>query len=628
MKFSILSKRMLENDDIKGIVNRIKSYEAIFTLNQKESLGLNFNLFTSLTLKDYDSVSNVGAVYDIPFTKSDEGTIRSQNYYDYYYTLPIIKFEEIRDSSQIISEDENTLTILYGRGLTSSVSGSDTLQKINMDLMMGDITESNHKKTIFLSKDGKKTQLRIFKNKQTGEEYVFMKKKDDGSFDDSIDIQATFIGVISPLTWTVDKKTGLTICNNPLFLSEKCGCKYDKSALSKFLESDEFIEELGMYQEKKQENSPKISNPFGENKTKLTLEQKIRRILMGGNRIPYLVGHPGIGKTQIAKSINKNCLSFNIATFTPDAFTGKTSIIPGDKIITQEGAKTVEHNEKGRTATTEPEWHTKLVEMSNRCRQSNERCVLLLDEFDKLTPNMQVFINGIVDSPRTIAGWEIPDNVDIILAGNTEEYSDAAFNISGEVASRLTKMVVSAESINWLKWASKHDIDPIVRAYLHNFPNKIIQDVKDKDGDYDYALSLTPRSWDQKISEELKVSRKIQAYPYLEPYMDQKNREEFEEFISVYFELGVEEILKGNIPFDVFDLTHDRIQIIINCLIATATTEEDVTNALTFIRQNNLNEYLALFEKRWTEINDTDEDILKLKLAKNGLGERRKGYGK
>ena len=140
------------------------------------------------------------------------------------------------------------------------------------------------------------------------------------------------------------------------------------------------------------------------------------------------------------------------------------------------------------------------------------------------------------------------------------------------------------------------------------------------------ALAGEGRS--KKISEELKASRKIQAFPYLEPYMDKKNREEFEEFISMYFELGVEEILKGNIPTDVFDLTHDRIQIIINCLIATATTEEEITNALTFIRQNNLSEYQALFEKRWIEINDTDEDILRLKLAKSSFGERRTGYGK
>ena len=624
MAFTILSKRMLENNDIKEIVDRIESFEAIFTYDQRNELGDdNLNYCVDIILKEYKKKKKRGFRY-----RPGDDDVLPYEYENYGYVLPIIRFEEIKDSSQIISEDNDTFTIQYGSGLTAHVSTSDVLQKINMDSMMGDIVETNRKITIFLSKDGKKTKLRVFKNQQTGEEYVFMKKKDDGTFDDSLDVQALFIGIISPLEWTVDKKTGLAICKNPLFLSEKSGCDYDKSALAKFLESDEFVEELGMHQEKKQEKSLYANNPFGEKNRKLNLEQKIKRILMGEKRIPYLVGHPGIGKTQIAKSINKNCLSFNIATFTPDTFTGKTSIIPGDKIITHDGDKTIEHNEKGRTAITEPEWHTKLVEMSNRCRQSNERCVLLLDEFDKLTPNMQVFINGIVDNPRTIAGWEIPDNVDIILAGNTDEYSDAAFNISGEVASRLTKVEVLAEAIDWLKWASKHEIDPIVRAYLHNFPNKIIQDVKDKNGDYDYARSLTPRSWDQKISEELKAARKICEYPFLEPYMDKKNRDEFEEFISMYFELGVEEILKGNISSDVFDLTHDRIQIIINCLIATATTEEEITNALTFISQNNLSEYQALFEKRWIEINNTDEDILRLKLAKSCLGERSSGYGK
>lgn len=621
MAFSILSKRMLENDDIKRIVSSIKDYGTIFTLEQQRSFDINFNISTQLVLKDYDSIANRGDTYII------DGNIMRGDIYSYNYTLPIIRFAEIKDDSQIISEDEDKFIVQYGSGLTSRVSTSDALQKINNNSMMGDIVETNRKVTILLSKDGTKTQLRVFKNQQTGEEYVFMKKKDDGSFNDNFDIQATFVGIVSPLIWTVDKKSGLAICNNPLFLSERSRCDYDQSALAKFLESDQFLEELGVNQEKKQEKSPSVNNPFGEKKAKLNLEQKIKRILMSEKRIPYLVGHPGIGKTQIAKSINKNCLSFNIATFTPDTFTGKTSIIPGDKIITRDGDKTVEHNEKGRTAITEPEWHTQLVEMSNSCHQSNERCVLLLDEFDKLTPNMQVFINGIVDNPRTIAGWVIPDNVDIILAGNTEEYSDAAFNISGEVASRLTMLEVTADAIDWLKWASKHDIDPIVRAYLHNFPNKIIQDIKDKDGEYDYALSLTPRSWDQKISEELKVSRKIREFPYLEPYMDEKNRKEFEEFISLYFELEVEEILKGNIPADIFDLTHDRIQTIINCLIATAITEEEIINALKFISQNNLNEYQALFEKRWAEINNTDEDILKLKLAKSSLGERRTGYG-
>lgn len=625
MAFSILSKELLRRTEIKEIVDKTEEYASIFTLKQQRDFNIEFGISTYLTLKEFDA--NQTYNYERNFVYEILNKSFNVHSFQYGYVLPIVRIDEIRDNSQIISEDEDTFTIQYGRYLTSRVSESAILQNINMNLMLGNIAETDRRITIFLSKDGKKTQLRVFKNEKTGEEYVFMKKNEDGTFNDSLDLQATFVGIVSPLEWTVDRKTGLAICKNPLFLSERCECEYDKSSLSKFLESDEFIKELGII-EKKEKKNVSVNNPFGEKKGKLSLEQKIRRILMGEKRIPYLVGHPGIGKTQIAKSINKNCLSYNIATFTPDAFTGKTSIVPGDKVIIQDGEKTVEHSEIGRTATAEPEWYTKLIKMSNKCRNSNERCVLLLDEFDKLTPNMQVFINGIVDNPRTIAGWEIPDNVDIILAGNTEEYSDAAFNISGEVASRLTKVEVSADAIDWLKWASKHDIDPIVRAYLHNFPSKIIQDVKDNDGGYDYALSLTPRSWDQKISEELKASRKIKSFPYLDPYMDKKSREEFEEFIAMYFELSVEEILKGNLPSDIFDLTHDRIQIIINCLIATATTEEEIINSLLFIKQNNLSEYQALFEKRWMEINESDDDILKLKLAKNDLNERSSGYGK
>ena len=619
MAFSILSKRLLEDENIHKIVNSVLT-KPVFSMNilanwfwvKTNGLGT----FPFIILQDYDSFDKKGIVYVDRLTSYriewSEGKCE---------VLPIINFAEIRDNSQVISEDEDTLTIQYGRGLTNGrFVSKDTLELVNQASKMGKLEESGRKITIFLAEDGTKTQLRVFQDEVNWREYVFMTRKSDGSFDDSFNPEATFVGEVAPLTWIVDKKSGIAICENRLFLVDAFHCSYSQSALASFLASDEFMKELGVQPQKKQEKKKAFTNPFGDKKEKLTLEQKIRRILIGGTRIPYLVGHPGIGKTQIAKSINPNCLSFNMSTFTPDAFTGKTSIIPGDKIITQDGNRTVEHNEKGRTATAEPELYTKLLEMSNRCRESHERCVLLLDEFDKLTPNMQVFINGIVDNPRTIAGWEIPDNVDIILAGNTEEYSDAAFSISGEVASRLTRVDVSAEAIDWLKWASKHNIDPIVRAYLHSFPNKIIQDVKDADGAYDYALSLTPRSWDQKISEELKGSRITHSFPYLQPYMDEKNREEFEEFISMYFELGVEEILKGNIS-DAFLGDFAHVQMIINCLIATATTEEEIVNAMKFIKRNNLSEYESLFEHNWQRINDTDEDILRFRLAKNSLSE-------
>ena len=629
MAFSILNRRLLENNSIKKIVNRLREF-TVFNNVQQEALGIDTSIIKEIILRDYDGSSNRGFYYQ-------NGRIVSA-FNQHNFVLPIIRFDEIKEESQIISEDDDTLTIRYGRHIVLSVTTDDERRKIKVANMMGNLVETDKEVTFLLENDGTKVKLRVFKDAETGKEFVFLSRQAQekgvllssrrDTIDDNVNADATYIGIVGDLTWTVDKETGIAICNTTPFLSEKSQCEYDKSALKTFLESDEFSEELGVKAQIKKKKEVSKS-PFGDKKEKLNLEQKIRRVLVGGKRIPYLVGHPGIGKTQIAKSINKNCLAFNLATFLPDTFSGKTGIVPGDKTIIKDGDKTIEHSEPGKTATTEPEWHVQLVEMSNRCRQNNERCVLLLDEFDKLTPNMQVFINGIVDDPRTIAGWIIPDNVDIILAGNSEEYSDASFKISGEVASRLTKMEVKVDYIDWLKWASKHDIDPIVKAYLAVFPKKIIVDVKDENDEYDYAKSLTPRSWDQKISEELKGARKSVVQPYLEPYMDEKERKDFEDFMNLYLELNVEEILKGNIPKDIFDLTYDKIQIIISCLFATARTEDEIYNSLLFIDYYKLNEYRVLFEKMWITINSSDDDILKFKLAESRMDERRfSRYGK
>ena len=627
MKFTVLNKKLLENESILELIYNVRMYPTIFSREQILKFNINTDDLKFLILSDFNQQTKKYLVHLLLLrTKDVNEQIHEYNTNSLYDVLPIINYNDIKNGSTITSEDEFTYKITYGKYFSSRVDGGPTIEKIKMANLKGNLVESGQKITIALYNDGRKIKLRVYKNVVTNEEFVFMSTDTENKINDNPSENADFIGRVKPVKWTVDKITNLAICDYPLFLAENLVTTYESSELNKFLESEEFMQELGVTKVEKEEKT--YSSPFGDKKEKLSLEDKIKRILMSEKRIPYLVGHPGIGKTQIAKSINKNCLAYNLATFTPDTFSGKTSIIPGDKIITKDNDRVIEHNERGRTATAEPEWHSKLVAMSNKCYETNERCVLLLDEFDKLTPNMQVFINGIVDSPRTIAGWEIPANVDLILAGNTEEYSDAAFNISGEVASRLTKLEVTADTIDWLRWANKHDIDPIVKAYLYNCPEKIIQDVKNKDGEYDYALSLTPRSWDQKISEELKASRKIGEYPYLEPYMNDSTRKEFEEFITLYFQLGIEEILKGNIPEDILLHNLSRVQTIIMCLIATVSTEEEIENALKFIELSHQKEYQAVFKNIWLKINSSDEDILKFRLAESTINERTTSHGK
>ena len=79
MAFSILNKKMLENDDIKRIVTQLKDYEAIFNLNQQRNFGFDFYIGTRITLKEYDSVKNEGVLY-LPYRDVFIGDIDDYGY--------------------------------------------------------------------------------------------------------------------------------------------------------------------------------------------------------------------------------------------------------------------------------------------------------------------------------------------------------------------------------------------------------------------------------------------------------------------------------------------------------------------------------------------------------------------
>ena len=65
MAFSILNRRLLENEDIKNIVDKTKNFASIFTYDQQQSLGISFDLETKLTLKDYDSLQKNNFFYAV-----------------------------------------------------------------------------------------------------------------------------------------------------------------------------------------------------------------------------------------------------------------------------------------------------------------------------------------------------------------------------------------------------------------------------------------------------------------------------------------------------------------------------------------------------------------------------------
>ena len=589
-----------------------------------------FVMSWKISISDYDNMIDGAQSINVFYNNNRDG----EDYFEVRYfsdesLTPIITYKSIKDDEKfkIIEEDEDRLIVEYGSYPQTKIINPDIFNNLVMKFHTA-ILEEVGEFTFKIYKDGKKDKAKKYRDKETGKEYAFVTEKEDVLYfsiedmtvDDLTRINCT-CGEFLPIKWIVNKKTGLMLPLTGLIISENFG-EYRTSKLREYLESGEFFADIGVASFEKVEER-KTTMPWGkkEESKSQSLSDEIKRVLMGSHRIPYLVGHPGIGKTAIAKSINKNYLTYNISTFTPDRFTGKTALIPGKvkNTIDENGISYSETISAGTTSVALPDWYNDLIEMSNSCAKNNERCILFFDEFDKLTPNMQVFINGVVDTPRTIANLVIPDNVDIVFAGNTEEYSDASFNISGEVESRLTRIDVKTDWKAWLSWAIKNDVDPLVRAYILSYKDSVlIQDVVDNTGKYDYTKSLTPRSWEQKISEEIKISRKLGEYPKLSFYMSSDAEKKFEDFMNNYFNLRVEDIVKGTYgDFDTFSMDYTLFIEIANKLSVIVSNEEELENALSFIKKLNNSEIQILFEKQWLTFNNSEDDIIMLREAKS-----------
>jgi len=642
MTITLPTKKLLEREYfIKSIIKESTILNPFFDIKGRD--GLLLLMTNGIVLQDYNQDNDTIAIInkfkmEIEEWRKFNTRLRGIN--------PVLNYNEVSDKCKVISEDNQTKTVEFGRYPTECVKDMIEVRELLRKYRQGEIVETGEKVLISVNNDGTKQFAKIYRYKSTGIEYTFISVQgnnklsfeiDDISVNDIRDEHAR-VGIVKPVRWKVDKQSNTMISIDTLFLTNFFG-DYSRSELKRFLEERFLIDCLGLYSQYQKndeiisENDSDTSLPWTNENTNQTLTERIQRILKGKNRIPYVVGHPGVGKTAIVKSLNKNILAYNISTFTPDTFAGKTVLVPGKtRTYTDENGYTVSEGiEAGITAIAKPEWYVKLLKLSKECENRGERCILFLDEFDKLTPNLQVFINGVVDNPRTIANFEIPDNVDIVFAGNTEEYSDAAFQISGEVESRLVKIEADVKPYEWISWACENDIDPIIRAYISLKPDELLSDARKKDGSYDYSKSLTPRSWDQKINTELKISRQLGTRPQLDNYMTDLSRSQFEEFIDYYFKLQVEDIVNGNLyMINIYNYTDPEIQTIIAMLAAIVITDEQLKNAFEFIKLVYKAEYKSLFSILWTKIHSNEEDLIRIREAETLCFEEEKSgeYGK
>lgn len=601
--------RMVNTGDEEQLVSMVKeSYKRnCYIITELKDKKTNTTLTGGVikTTSDYNEInSNKYTGYiNWQIESDDYPNFYSTSSESFYLTSLCTDAKEIEEKGILVKELDNGEKIIKYGTCYEDLTNTNEIQ----GFLYNSSLEKKGKIPFAINRDGTVFYADIAHDPDTNENYIIL----EGFFDNNgipvlknVPISEVNIDAIKnnkmailkekPIEWHIKNNTAISF-DTILLVGEAPEREF--STTKAVIKSDEFQIAHGFTPtiEKKKKN------PFRAQEMKL--DDKIKKCFRIG-AIPFLVGEPGIGKTEIIESQSKHVLKYNMATWKPDSFTGKSHVVNGDveKYIDADG-KEITHIKKTRTENSEPTWLTEVKEALEEAKIDGEDVILFLDEFDKLKPAMQTFVNGIIDNEPTLGDWKIPKGVKIALAGNTTVDSLASNKISSEVASRLIKIDVKPNVEEWLKWAASHDVDPIVIAYIKTYPSDILTTEYGEDNRKDPSLSLNPRKWEKMISKELIESRKDGSDLMFNEYLTDNQVKKIMDFIDKYYENEIDNILEGNAsPFVTEELDKNSFTVPILTVI---TKKEQLRNVLNYIKNN---EFRNTFINLWIKYHPGDDN--------------------
>ncbi len=561
--------------------------------------GFNYTPFQIL-------IKDIGGTIDEPTCKAfssefqdDVGIVAvtgdAKFYGSFYETCIVAEASEIISSAKDITELESGDKVATCGHAFLQITSNEELDFLSV-CSPNEWEATGEKVAIAVENEtGEITYATVLKNRMTNKEYIALTALDDKHLTDvdpeeinlnALESRTIILCERKPIRWIISGDYAMAL-DSPVIST--AFDNYPSSQLSNLINSPEFQVGLGLAPTIEK---PKSKNPFTVGN--MTLDQQIKKALRIGV-IPFLVGPPGIGKTEILESQSKHVKSYIMSTWSPTSFTGKDYVLPADvRTSVDKDGVTVTHTERALTGRAKPEWLTDIERELELAKEDGEDVILFLDEFDKLTPDLQVFVNGIISENPTIGGWPVPKGVKIVLAGNTTVDSLASNKISSEVSSRLMTIKVKPNVDEWIRWAIRNNIDPLVIAYIKNNRADLLTVEKGPDGRVDPELSMNPRKWVKMVHKGLIESRVTGEPLMINNYMTEAQVEKFMDFIDKYYDNRIDEILDGTAPLHVTDdIGHNSF--VLTTLSAIARVDQ-LKNILPFIRNK---EYRIFFLRSW-----------------------------
>lgn len=131
----ILSKQLLEKEGIKKVLSGLTYIANPFIKFHVCSKYSSMGGLPYLTLSDFDEFAENDWEQHFEYNLLTKSV--SSHSHDWGYIVPLERYEQIKNDCAVISEDDNKLQIQYGKYLTTRISTSDALNKIQMEKAMG-----------------------------------------------------------------------------------------------------------------------------------------------------------------------------------------------------------------------------------------------------------------------------------------------------------------------------------------------------------------------------------------------------------------------------------------------------------------------------------------------------------
>jgi len=213
---------------------------------------------------------------------------------------------------------------------------------------------------------------------------------------------------------------------------------------------------------------------------------------LGKPIIPFIHGRAGIGKTEIVEQLSKKH--------------GKT-LVPLNLSHQEEGdlvgiPDKVKRGEEVITVWSAPEWLG-----VNR----EKEVVLFLDEIDRAPKNILNTTLTLLREYRIHTHY-FPKNWKIIAAGNSgfnDDFYDVQ-ELDNALKTRFVHLFYELTTSEWLEWAKKNNIHPMVIKYLELNPNNLIVE---NTQDFTFAYP-NPRTW-QILSDNIKFIRNQELIKFI-----------------------------------------------------------------------------------------------------------------